>query len=105
MMIPKTAANPLDAITLMDYFYDPDTAAGLTEYINYVTPVSTAKQVILQKAATATGDDKKTLTDLATSPLVFPTPADYAKLRHYRSFRNPQEQILYEALFQPLLLR
>lgn len=105
MMIPKTATNPLDALTLMDYFYDPKIAASLAEYINYVTPVSAAKQIILNKAATATGDDKQTLTDLATSPLVFPTPADYAKLRHYRSFTTPQEQILYEAIFRPLLLR
>ena len=34
--IPITAANPVDAITLMDFFYDVEIAATLAEYINYV---------------------------------------------------------------------
>ncbi|WP_306291754.1 spermidine/putrescine ABC transporter substrate-binding protein [Microbispora sp. GKU 823] len=38
-MIPKTAANPVDAITLIDFFYEPAIAGSLAEYINYVTPV------------------------------------------------------------------
>jgi spermidine/putrescine transport system substrate-binding protein len=103
MMIPKTAENPVDALTLMDFFYDPKIAASLAEYINYVTPVSAAKQVIQQDAAEASGEDKKALTDLAVSSLVFPTAADYAKLRHYRAFKNPQEQKQYETIFQPIV--
>jgi spermidine/putrescine transport system substrate-binding protein len=102
MMIPKTAANPLDAIMLMDFFYDPAIAASLAEYINYVTPVPGAQQVIESDAAKASGDDKKTLQDVAASPLVFPAPADYAKLRHYRAFKNNQEKQQYLSLFQPI---
>jgi spermidine/putrescine transport system substrate-binding protein len=103
MMIPKTAEHPVDALMLMDFFYDPKIAAGLAEYINYVTPVPAAKQVILDKAATQSGDDQKTLQTLAASPLVFPAPADYAKLRHYRVFKDPQEQRQYESAFQPIV--
>jgi spermidine/putrescine transport system substrate-binding protein len=102
MMIPKTAKNPVDAIMLMDFFYDPKVAAGLTEYINYVTPVPAAKQILLGEAAKASGDDKEALETLADSPLVFPTTADYAKLKHYRSFKTPQEQRQYESVFQPI---
>ncbi|MGI8335439.1 polyamine ABC transporter substrate-binding protein [Actinomadura scrupuli] len=102
MMIPKTAANPVDAIMLMDFFYDPQIAAELAEYINYVTPVPAAQQVIQAAAAKASGDDKKALEDVATSELVFPTPADYAKLKHYRSFKDNAEKQKYLSLFQPI---
>jgi spermidine/putrescine transport system substrate-binding protein len=103
MMIPKTARNPVDALMLMDYFFDPKVAASLAEYINYVTPVPAAKQVMLDEAATLTGADRQALADLAESPLVFPAAADYARLKHYRDFKTPQEQRQYESVFQPIV--
>ncbi|MCW2947122.1 MAG: extracellular solute-binding protein family 1 [Actinoallomurus sp.] len=99
MMIPKTADNPVDAIMMMDFFYRPDIAANLAEFINYVTPVPAAKEVIAADAAKATGADKKKLSAIPTSPLVFPSDADYAKLRHYRSL-TPAEEKDYNAVFQ-----
>ena len=99
MMIPKTAENPVDALMMMDFFFQPDVAANLTEFINYVTPVPGAKQVIAADAAKASGSDKKSLEAMATSPLVFPTDADYAKLRHYRSL-TPATEKEYNAVFQ-----
>jgi spermidine/putrescine transport system substrate-binding protein len=102
MMIPKTAVNPVDAIGLMDFFYEPAIAASLAEYINYITPVPAARQIIRDDAAKASGDDKKTLETIADSPLVFPSDADYAKLRTYRSFTDTAEQKTYESLFQPI---
>ena len=39
MTIPITAKNPVDAIMLMDFFYQVEVAATLAEYINYITPV------------------------------------------------------------------
>jgi spermidine/putrescine transport system substrate-binding protein len=102
MMIPKTAANPVDAITLMDFFYDPDIAASLAEYINYVTPVPAAQQVIQSAAAQAKGADQKTLQEVATSELVFPTAQDYAKLKHYRAFKDNAEKQQYLGLIQPI---
>jgi spermidine/putrescine transport system substrate-binding protein len=101
MMIPKTAANPVDAIMLMDYLYQPAVAARLTEFINYVTPVPAAKDAIIADAAKATGSDKRTLQAVSTSPLVFPSDADYAKLRHYRSL-TPAEEKDYNTLFQSI---
>ncbi|HZE30200.1 MAG TPA: spermidine/putrescine ABC transporter substrate-binding protein [Actinoallomurus sp.] len=99
MMIPKTADNPVDALMMMDFFYRPEIAANLAEYINYVTPVPGAKQVIAADAAKASGSDKKSLEAMASSPLVFPSDADYAKLRHYRSL-TPAEEKEYNAVFQ-----
>ncbi|HEY7483716.1 MAG TPA: spermidine/putrescine ABC transporter substrate-binding protein [Streptosporangiaceae bacterium] len=103
MMIPKTAANPVDAIMLMDFFYDPVNAASLAEYINYVTPVPAARDIMRTEAAKASGDDKKSLEQLIDSPLVFPSDTDYAKLHTYRSFKNPQEKQQYQSIFQPIV--
>jgi spermidine/putrescine transport system substrate-binding protein len=100
--IPITAKNPVDAITLIDFFYRVDIAASLAEYINYITPVPEAQQVILQDAAKATGDTKATLEQVAQSPLVFPADADYAKLHYYRAFTTPEEQDQYDRVFQAI---
>ncbi|WP_432931271.1 polyamine ABC transporter substrate-binding protein [Microbispora sp. CA-135349] len=102
MTIPKTATNPVDAIMLMDFFYGPSVAAHLAEYINYVTPVPAAKDVIAADAAKASGDRKKLLEEVASSPLVFPSEQDTARLRNYVSFKTPQEQKKFESIFQAI---
>jgi spermidine/putrescine transport system substrate-binding protein len=103
MMIPKTARNPVDAIMLMDFFYDPATAASLTEYINYVTPVSRTRGIIRSNAAKAAGRRKKTLEQLADSPLIFPSDTDYSKLHSYRPFESAREKQQYLSIFQPIV--
>jgi spermidine/putrescine transport system substrate-binding protein len=104
MAIPITAKNPVDAITLMDFFYQPDIAGTLAEYINYVSPVPAAKQQIEKDAAAAKGGDKTTLEQVATSPLVFPADADYARLHYYVTFGSVSEQQTYNKLFEPIVL-
>jgi spermidine/putrescine transport system substrate-binding protein len=104
MTIPITAANPVDAIMLMDFFYRVDEQASLTEYINYVSPVPAAQQQIKQDAAKASGDDKASLEQIAESALVFPTDADYAKLHYYRDFATVAEQQAYQKVFEPIVL-
>jgi spermidine/putrescine transport system substrate-binding protein len=103
MTIPYTADNPVDAIKLMDFFYDPAIAASLAEYITYITPVPSAQAVIQSDAQKATGDDKAALTELATSPLVFPSEADLTKLHYYRSFATEGERQQYESIFNPIV--
>jgi spermidine/putrescine transport system substrate-binding protein len=99
LTIPKTAQNPVDALMLMDFFYLPETAAKLAESVNYVTPVPAAKQAIEADAAKSTGADRKSLQQIADSPLVFPSDADYARLRHYRTLTTAEEKE-YNTTFQ-----
>ncbi|WP_188190816.1 ABC transporter substrate-binding protein [Nonomuraea sp. SYSU D8015] len=99
MLIPKGAANPLDALMLMDYLYQPAVAAELDEFIQYVTPVPAVQDLLKEKAKTAEGEDKKALEDMVNSPLMFPTEADYAKLRGYTPLDNKQQQI-FNPIFQ-----
>jgi spermidine/putrescine transport system substrate-binding protein len=102
--IPVTAPNPLDAITLIDFFYRTEIAASLAEYINYVTPVPSAQEQIRKDAAAAEGEDKEYLEAVADSPLVFPTAANYAKLHYYRDFATTAEQQEYQRIFEPIVL-
>jgi len=104
MAIPITAVNPVDAITLMDFFFQVDIAATLAEYINYITPVPEAQKVIKEHAAAASGEDKDFLNSVADSPLVFPTAADYSKLHYYRDFATAAEEQQYQSIFEPIVL-
>jgi spermidine/putrescine transport system substrate-binding protein len=104
MTIPITAKNPIDAITLIDFFYRPDIAASLAEYINYVCPVPSAQAQIKADAAKKTGADKASLETVAASPLVFPADADYAKLHYYVSFPSVAMQQQFQKIFEPIVL-
>jgi spermidine/putrescine transport system substrate-binding protein len=101
MCIPKTAGSPVDAITLMDWLYVPENNAPLTEFVNYITPVPGVKQVVAADAAKATGQEKKDLTRLSTSPLVFPSEADMQRLRRYRRLTQAEET-RYQKIFEPI---
>jgi len=104
MCIPVGAAHPLDAITYMNYVYDPKVAAQLAEAINYITPVPGAKAVVEQDAAAATDPDtKQSRTDTANSSAVFPTDADLAKTFYYRSL-NPAEATQWNDIFNAVIL-
>ena len=104
MTIPITAANPVDAIMMMDFFYEVENAATLAEYINYVCPVPAAQEQIKKDAAKLSGDDKKAMEAVATSPLVFPAQSDYAKLHYYVDFKTVAEQQEFQAIFEPIVL-
>jgi spermidine/putrescine transport system substrate-binding protein len=62
MVIPVGAPNVGAAFGWMDFVYQPEVAADLTEYITYVSPVDGVQDLL-----------KKTNPELANDPLVFPT--------------------------------
>jgi spermidine/putrescine transport system substrate-binding protein len=101
LCVPKTAENPVDALTLMNWLYVPENNAPLTEFINYMPPIPATQKLIAQKAEQAGGADKKDLTRLSTSPLVFPSQADLARLRHYRRLTQAEETE-YQKIFEPI---
>ncbi|MEV0150173.1 MULTISPECIES: spermidine/putrescine ABC transporter substrate-binding protein [unclassified Nonomuraea] len=101
MLIPKGAANPVDALMLMDFLYQLAVAAELDEFIQFVTPVPAVQDLLKEKAAKATGEDKKALEEMVDSPLMFPSEADYAKLRSYTKLTTQQEQV-FNPIFQSI---
>ena len=102
MMIPKYAQNPMDAMLLMDWYYQPQIAAQLTESINYISAVPGAQPLIAAAAAKATGSSRALLHEVATSELVWPSDADYKRLYNYPDVSG-KAQAQYEALFNPLV--
>jgi spermidine/putrescine transport system substrate-binding protein len=93
MCIPKGAKHPVDAITMMNFVYDPKIAAQLADFIWYVSPVPAAKDVVL--------NDLKD-PDVANSPLVFPSLDDLAKSHKYKVFKDQAEEDEWNSIFQPI---
>jgi len=94
MMIPITARNPLDALTWIDFYYQPSIAATVEDYIWYVSPVTGVRQYIA---------DELQDTDYSDSPLAFP-PADVlAKAHLYPIMKDRTEHDLYTSIFQPVV--
>lgn len=78
-LILKGAKNPVSAMKLMDYYYQPKVAAEVTEWVNYISPVPDAQQVVRSDAAGAKGADKKYLDAVASSYATFPDQSVYDK--------------------------
>jgi spermidine/putrescine transport system substrate-binding protein len=103
MCIPQFAKNPRSAMTYMDFVYQPEIAAMIADYVNYITPVPATQAIFRQDAADATSkDDKEYYSTLSTSPLVFPLKSDFAKLHRYRVLRTQQEIDTWNNLFEPV---
>lgn len=65
LMIPDRAGHKTNAERLVDHYYDPEVAAELAAWVNYVCPVPAAQAVL------AGSDDEETAA-LAENPLIFP---------------------------------
>ena len=92
MMIPMNAANPVSAMTWMNYYYQPRIAAMVADWVEYITPVPDA-QAILQKSDPS----------VARSSLVFPTAAMAAKARDYPIFRDRSAFDAWNGYFDPII--
>ena len=87
MMMPAKVEHPYAAETMMNFVYDPELAATIAAYVNYISPVKGVKEVLEKK-------DPK----LAENPLIFP-PEDVAKRLHpYPALSPKDEQTMQEAM-------
>jgi spermidine/putrescine transport system substrate-binding protein len=73
MLIPL-GGDVEKASTFMNFVYDPAIAAQIAAYVNYVTPVKGAKEVLV-----------KTDPELANNQLIFPDDATLAKVKQFNS--------------------
>jgi spermidine/putrescine transport system substrate-binding protein len=89
MMMPAKVQHPYAAETMMNYVYQPEVAAKIAAYVNYISPVKGVKEVL-----------QKTDPKLASNPLIFP-PADVAaKLHPYPALTTADERKMQEAMAQ-----
>jgi spermidine/putrescine transport system substrate-binding protein len=109
MCIPMYSQNPKDAMTLMDYYYQPQIEAVVEYYNDYVCPVPDAKQVLLHP----TGWAKQALNAMhpsiglpfsytADAPLVFPNQTYIRNSRSYYQYKSQEELTAWNNLFLPI---
>ncbi|WEP00193.1 extracellular solute-binding protein [Streptomyces sp. FXJ1.172] len=83
LMIPNRARHKANAERLIDYYYDPQVAARLAAWVNYVCPVPAAKEVL------AASKDKDTAA-LADNPLIFPDTTMRSRLAIARDITSTE---------------
>ena len=104
MCIPKGAEHPNDALAMMNFVYQPEVAAQMAEWINYICPVQPAQDVIRQHAAEAeTKGDREYLEAVANSPLVFPTQEMLDNTYSYKVLDEAEER-QWNTLFDEVVL-
>ncbi len=109
MCIPMYAQNPRDAMTLMDFYYQPDVEAVVEYYDDYVCPVPAAKQALLNPTAwgaTALKEMKPEIglptSKTADAPTVFPTAAYIKNSRPYYQYKSQEELTAWNNMFLPI---
>lgn len=63
-LVPRASVHSTQAAHLIDYFYQPEVAAKVAAWVNYICPVAGAQEQMM-----------KIDPDLALSPLIFPDAA------------------------------
>lgn len=91
LMIPVGSPHKANAEKLIDYYYDPQIAAQVAAYVNYVCPVEGAQAAM-----------EKIDPELAKSPWIFPTAADQARAKAFRSL-TPDEETSFSESFQKVI--
>ena len=87
LMVPKTSSRLADAEKLFDYYYDPQVAAQVAAWVNYITPVEGAQQ--------AMEDVDPSLVD---NELIFPSASTLANAHVFRTL-TPDEEDSYNGQF------
>jgi spermidine/putrescine transport system substrate-binding protein len=91
-VVPIGSTRKKNAESLMNYYYEPEVAAEVAAWVNYITPVEGAK------AAMEAIDPA-----LAENPLIFPDAETLATVKQFRTLTSEQQQ-KYGAEFQSVLL-
>jgi spermidine/putrescine transport system substrate-binding protein len=89
MLIPVGAPNTAAALEFMNYVYDPEVAADIAEYVNYVTPVDGVKEILAKR-------DPK----LAENQLIFP---DEKFTENCSVQPSPEDEQTVEEAFESVL--
>ena len=87
MMIPNKAEHVFAAETMMNFVYEPEIAAKLAIYVNYLSPVKGIQEIV-----------EKTDPDIAHNPLIFPPDEIRAKLHPYPPLSDTDERTMKEAM-------
>ena len=106
MMIPAGAANPVGAMQLMDYYYDPEPATMVVEWVLYMSPVPETQDLMLQHADEAEAEGSKgranKLRATAESPYLYPSE-EFLAQTSFSCVRDTDEKAAeWDSIFLPI---
>jgi len=87
-IIPSTGKNKAKVEELINYYYEPEVAAKVAAYVNYITPVQGAQAAM-----------EKVDPSLVNNELIFPTAKTQSKLHVFRNL-TPAEETEFTDAFQ-----
>ena len=91
-IIPIGSKHKKNAEALINYYYDPEIAAQVAAYVNYIPPVAGTKEAMMALDPT-----------LADNQLIFPSQETLANAHVFRTLSGSEEQ-KYGSQFQAVLL-
>jgi len=91
-IVPIGATHKKNAEKLINYYYDPEVAAQVAAYVNYIPPVVGTKEAMM-----------KLDPELADNQLIFPDDKTLSNAHVFRSLSSAEEQ-KYGTQFQAILL-
>lgn len=89
MMMPAKVEHPYAAETMMNYVYEPEVAAKIAAYVNYLSPVKGVKEILLESDP-----------DLANNPLIFPPDDVVSRLHPYPALSPEDEREMHDRMAQ-----
>ena len=91
LLIPVGSPHKSNAEKLMDYYYDPEVAAQVAAYVNYICPVEGARDAM-----------EAIDPELMENPLVFPDDEVLARSQVFRAL-SAEEESRYNEEFQAVI--
>lgn len=91
LIIPVGARHKKNAETLINYYYEPEIAARVAAYVQYITPVNGAREEVV-----------KIDPSLVDNPLIFPSDEDLANVKPFMLLDADTEKE-YQDAFQAVI--
>jgi spermidine/putrescine transport system substrate-binding protein len=91
LMVPIASPHKTNAEKLFNYYYEPEVAAEVAAYVNYICPVEGAKEAM-----------EKIDASQVDNPLIFPTPEYLENVQAFRVL-TPEEETTFNEAFQKVI--
>jgi spermidine/putrescine transport system substrate-binding protein len=102
MVIPANSANPAGALMLMDWFYKPEIAQMVTEWVLYMSPVPAVQGLIEDHSKQESGKFAEQLAATAESPMLWPDPALLEQVSFGRNITTDDESAAWHQTFDTI---
>jgi spermidine/putrescine transport system substrate-binding protein len=87
MMMPAKVEHPYAAETMMNFVYEPEVAAKIAAYVNYIPPVKGVQELLQESDP-----------EIANNPLIFPTEEIAKRFFSYAQLSTVQRQEIDRAM-------